>query len=157
MVQACFRQSRTQIFFRRPTMVADLFYPTPSQNPRSAPGMWKNYAVITLSNVYQSLRILCYCTPTAESCVLFLQNHSSSLPLSLSHTLRKYQKASEFLFFQEKQKGIIDLKWFTFNIFLFHLAYSADQEFFRFPINSVDSLLTHLGTASLSDFASNLK
>ena len=108
-------------------------------------------------NVHRSLRILYYCAPTAKSCVLFLQNHGSSLPLSLSYTLRKYQKASEFLFFQDKQKGIIDLKWFTFNRFLFHLTYSADQEFFRFPINSVDSLLTHLETASLSNFASNLK
>ena len=37
MVQACFRRRRTQNFLRRPTMMADVFYATPSQKPRSAP------------------------------------------------------------------------------------------------------------------------
>ena len=36
MVQACFRQPRTQNFLRRSTMVANLFYATPSQKPRPA-------------------------------------------------------------------------------------------------------------------------
>ena len=38
MVYACFRQPRIQNFLRRPTMVADLFYATPSSKPRSAHG-----------------------------------------------------------------------------------------------------------------------
>ena len=71
--------------------------------------------------------------------------------------LENIRKLLNFGFFQEKQNGIIDLKWFTFNRFLFHLGYSTYQEFSRFSINSVDSLLTHLGKASLSNFASNLK
>ena len=116
-------------------------------------------------NVHRSLRILYYCTTTAESCVLLLQNHGSSLPLSLSYTLRKYYKAFEFLLFSGEierknwpEMAFVSESFIPPGIFNKTIPWGlTDQTFFRFPINSGDSLLTHLRKASLSNFASNLK
>ena len=51
-------------------------------------------------NVRWSLRILCYCTPTAESSVLFLQKRGCSLHCHCHIALENVRKLPSFCCFQ---------------------------------------------------------
>ena len=87
--------------------------------------IWEIYSVITLS-MSTGLWQYCAIVPLQQNLLhYFYRNAVLHCHCHCDISLENIRKLLNFCYFQEKQNGKIDLKWVTFNRFLFHLEHST--------------------------------